>query len=92
MITEIRKSPVGRAVDPVGYLQDVEQRSRERAIAIETVRLLRQRVIACYRKEGVNHYENCRKEASDYYEVITKRDLGQVQPSWANPEMKDGWS
>jgi hypothetical protein len=34
----------GRASDPVAYLHDVEQRARERQVAYETVRLLRQRV------------------------------------------------
>jgi hypothetical protein len=34
----------GRAKDPVAYLHDVEQRARERQVAYETVRLLRQRV------------------------------------------------
>jgi hypothetical protein len=72
-------------------LHDVEQRARERQVAYETVKLLRQRVIHCYRKEGVNHYENCRKEATDYYNVIIQKDLGQLQPEWSNPEKKDGW-
>ena len=81
----------GRAADPVAYLQAVEQRARERQVAYETVKLLRQRVIQCYRREGVNHYENCRQEATDYYNVVTKKDLGQLQPEWSNPAMKDGW-
>ena len=34
----------GRAKDPVAYLHDVEQRARERQVAYETVRILRQRV------------------------------------------------
>ena len=81
----------GRAKDPVGYLQAVEQRARERQVAYETVKILRQRVIDCYRKEGVNHYENCRKVAQDYYEIIIDKDMGQLQPDWSKPEMKDGW-
>jgi hypothetical protein len=72
-------------------LQANEQRARERQIAYETVKLLRQRVIHCYRKEGINHYEDCRKEAKEYYDTIIKKDMGQLQPDWANPEMKDGW-
>jgi hypothetical protein len=53
--------------------------------------VLRQKVIACYRKEGVNHYENCHDVSKDYYDVIIKKDLGQLHPEWAKPEMKDGW-
>jgi hypothetical protein len=81
----------GRAQDPVAYLHDVEQRARERQVAYETVKLLRQKVIHCYRTEGVNHYENCRDVAQAYYDVIIQKDMGQLQPNWAKPEMKDGW-
>mmetsp|Transcript_12064 Transcript_12064/g.20457 ORF Transcript_12064/g.20457 Transcript_12064/m.20457 type:complete len:102 (-) Transcript_12064:223-528(-) len=66
--------------DPGGYILSVEQRARERQVAIETVRLLRRRVIECYRKEGVNHYENCKKPVQDYCEIIIKKDFGQLQP------------
>lgn len=64
---------------------------RERQVAYETVKILRKRVIECYRKEGVNHYDNCKKPVADYYDVIIKKDLGQVQPKWENPEKMDGW-
>jgi NADH dehydrogenase (ubiquinone) 1 beta subcomplex subunit 10 len=67
-----------------------EQRARERQVAYETVKLLRQRVIECYRKEGVNHYENCIDVATDYYNVVKQKGMGQVQPNWSKPEMKDG--
>lgn len=81
----------GRADDPVAYLRANEQRARERQIAFETVKLLRQDVIHCYREHGVNHYEKCRKVAQAYYDVITKKGLGQVQPDWSDPKKKDGW-
>lgn len=85
------KSQRGRAKDPVAYLQSVEQRARERQVSYETVKLLRQRVIDCYRREGVNFHETCRKEASEYYKVVDDKDMGQVQPKWSKPEMMDGW-
>lgn len=88
---EERGSERGRAKDPVKFLQAAEQRARERQVAYETVRLLRRRVIECYRKEGVNHYENCTEPVNDYYNVIIKKDLGQVHPKWENPEKNDGW-
>merc|ERR1712028_196725 len=46
--------PYGRASDPVKYYLGIEQRARERQVAYETVRLLREDVIECYRKNGVN--------------------------------------
>ena len=75
----------------MAHLQATEQRARERQVAYETVKLLRQKVIHCYRKEGVNHYENCREETQALYDVISKKDLGQLQPEWSDPKMKDGW-
>jgi NADH dehydrogenase (ubiquinone) 1 beta subcomplex subunit 10 len=81
----------GRAKDPVAYLHDVEQRARERQVAYETVKLLRQKVIACYRKEGMDHYEHCREVGQAYYDVIIKKDLGQLHPKWSDPAKNDGW-
>lgn len=79
-----QKDGLGRAKNPVKYLQSIEQRARERQVAYETVRLLRRDVIECYRKEGVNHYENCKAPVEKYAKVVLKRDVGQV-----NPEYKD---
>ena len=71
----------------MAYLQSIEQRARERQVAIETVRLLRQDVIQCYRKEGVNHYENCKAPVERYARVVLKHDVGQVKPD-SDPEKK----
>jgi hypothetical protein len=80
-----------QAEDPVKYLQAVHQRARERQVAYETIKILRTRVIECYRREGVNHYENCKDPVEAYYNVISRKDLGQLQPKWKNPELKEGW-
>ena len=68
-----------------------EQRARERQVAYETVRLLREDVIECYRREGVNHYENCREVGEKLYNVVTKKDLGQLHPNWKDQAKYDGW-
>ena len=81
----------GRADDPVAYLRGNEQRARERQVAYETVKLLRQKVIACYREHGVNHYEECREVGQAYYDVIKQKAMGQLQPEWSNAKKKDGW-
>jgi hypothetical protein len=73
-------------------LHDVEQRARERQVAIETVKILRRRLVECVRKEGVNLHENCQEQAQAYYNQITKKDYGQLHPKWENPEMRDGWA
>ncbi len=49
-------------------------------MAYETVRLLRRDVIECYRKEGVNHYENCKEPVEKYARLVLKRGVGQVNP------------
>jgi NADH dehydrogenase (ubiquinone) 1 beta subcomplex subunit 10 len=68
-----------------------EQRARERQVAYETVRLLREDVIECYRREGVNHYENCQEVSQKFHDVIKQKDMGQLHPNWKNPEKFDGW-
>mmetsp|Transcript_30920 Transcript_30920/g.36073 ORF Transcript_30920/g.36073 Transcript_30920/m.36073 type:complete len:109 (+) Transcript_30920:53-379(+) len=86
-----RGSERGRAQDPVKFLLATEQRARERQIAYETVRLLRKDVIDCYRKEGVNHYDNCKDVCKRYYDVVVQRDVGQVHPDWADKSKHEGW-
>ncbi len=85
------KDGLGRAKNPVKYLQSVEQRARERQVAYETVRLLRRDVIECYRKEGVNHYENCKAPVEKYAKVVLKRDVGQVNPVYKDEKKNYGF-
>ena len=75
----------------VKYTGRRAQRARERQIAYETVRLLRQDVIKGYRKEGVDHYDNRQAVNKRYYDVVVKNDVGQVQPAWANPAKNVGF-
>ncbi|KAL3811877.1 hypothetical protein ACHAXA_005543 [Cyclostephanos tholiformis] len=82
---------LGRAKDPVKYLQSIEQRARERQVAYETVRLLRRDVIECYRREGVNHYENCKGPVEAYARVVLKQDIGQVHPEYKDEGKKYGY-
>ena len=41
-------------------------------------KILREQVIACYRKEGVNHYENCKDVVTQYLARIQAPDFGMV--------------
>ena len=86
-----RQDGVGRAKNPVKYLQGIEQRARERQVAYETVRLLRKDVILCYRKEGVNHFENCKEQVEKYARVVLKRDVGQVNPTYKDETKNYGF-
>ena len=60
-------------------------------MAYETVRLLRKDVIECYRKEGVNHYENCKEPVEKYSKVVLKRDVGQVNPTYKDEKKYYGY-
>ena len=39
-------------------------------ISIETVKVLRERMSDCYRREGVNHLENCKSFVAEYTKAI----------------------
>ncbi len=82
---------VGRAKDPVKFLLATEQRARERQVAYETVRLLREDVIECYRKSGINHYTDCKEVNQKYFDLVTQKDMGQLHPKWKNEAKHDGW-
>lgn len=43
-----------------------------RAIDLEEIKLLKQRLIECQRKEEVNHPQRCRQEAEDYLKAFRK--------------------
>ena len=43
-----------------------ELSAREQMVAVERAKLLRERVVACYRTEGVNHLEKCKGHVKAY--------------------------
>jgi hypothetical protein len=62
---------VGRDTsDPVAFFESREQRVRENYVAIEHAKILREELIHCYRKEGVNHIEYCQGIAAKYKHAI----------------------
>jgi hypothetical protein len=71
-------------------LNALKERAREREIATQTCKILRIRLIHCVRREQINHYENCRKEASEFLAHATHPTHRQLQPEWRNPEMALG--
>jgi hypothetical protein len=68
-----------RPQDPAAFLNATEQMAREYAVGVETVKILRKDVILCYRREGVNHYNNCRKEVDAYVNCISDPLLFDVK-------------
>lgn len=55
-----------------------DQRVRERMIAVEHTKILREKVAACYRREGVNHYQNCKEIVDQYIERIRAPEFGSL--------------
>ena len=39
-------------------------------VTVQTVGLLRERMSQCYRREGVNHLENCKEQVQAYWDAI----------------------
>ncbi|CAI0377889.1 unnamed protein product [Linum tenue] len=54
--------------DPVAMLEMREHIVREKWIAIEKAKILRERLRWCYRVEGVNHHQKCRRLVDEYLE------------------------
>ena len=52
------------------------------------MRILRKRVIECYRREGVNHYDLCKGPVEEFYNVIIQNDHGQLHPKYENLELR----
>lgn len=53
--------------DPVLYYQTQDKWIREYWVHVEYMKMLKDEVRNCYRREGVNHYENCRDLVHEYY-------------------------
>ncbi|KAG6557036.1 hypothetical protein Mapa_000962 [Marchantia paleacea] len=66
--------PARPYADPVAMLEQREYIVREKLIAIEMAKVLRERVQQCYRREGVNHYQKCRQHVKNYLASI--RNVG----------------
>ncbi|CAM9202025.1 unnamed protein product [Scytosiphon promiscuus] len=75
--------------DPVAWANSKEQFMREHLIAKERVKLLRQEVIACYRKEGVNHYVNCKHLTTKYMDVMKDKTFGRLTPGGATADAEE---
>ena len=57
----------------------MEQDVREQFVAVEQIRIIRDKVKECYRVEGVNHYENCKELVTEYMTRIKKPRFGAMQ-------------
>ncbi|RDD38869.1 NADH dehydrogenase [ubiquinone] 1 beta subcomplex subunit 10 [Trichoplax sp. H2] len=66
--------------DPVAWYRARNQYVRDRWIDREEIRVLRERVSECTRRQGVNAKKNCRQEMVDYMEALTAYKEKQFSP------------
>jgi NADH dehydrogenase (ubiquinone) 1 beta subcomplex subunit 10 len=67
--SERQRSPSFEEIDrsdPVAFTAAREQWVLDRLVELETVKIYRERVADCYKKEEVNSRQNCRKEVAEY--------------------------
>lgn len=63
--------------DSVSTIEDRDRFFKEQLVRTQEIKIIRDKLIWCYRREGVNHLENC-KELADYYFNL----LGEIKGSW----------
>ncbi|KAK3252298.1 hypothetical protein CYMTET_38400 [Cymbomonas tetramitiformis] len=56
--------------DAIGFYEQREHVVREKAVHVAQAQKLREQVSDCYRKEGVNHLQNCRELVAKYMDSI----------------------
>jgi len=62
--------------DPIMRMRATEQRMRDQFVAVEVAKIAREKLRMCYRKETVNHTQNCADLVADYMkkqQIVTAR-------------------
>ena len=70
---EMHKGPTFEEIDrrdPVAFTAAREKWVLDRLVELETVKILRENMQQCYRREEVNSRQNCKKEVLDYMEAF----------------------
>jgi len=67
--------------DPIGYLRSQEQMAREHEVKVQSLKLLQDEIKLCYRREGTNHYQNCRELAEKYRSIVKDPTFNWFRPS-----------
>ncbi|TPX72902.1 hypothetical protein SpCBS45565_g00274 [Spizellomyces sp. 'palustris'] len=53
---------------------------REQMVRIQEVTVLRDKMRWCYRREGVNHLQNCRHLSQQYLDLMKEMRTGWIKP------------
>lgn len=71
--SERQRSPSFEEIDrrdPVAFAEAREQWVLDRLVELEKVKIYKDRVASCYKKEEVNARQNCQKEVADYFDAF----------------------
>ncbi|KAI9330093.1 NADH dehydrogenase 1 beta subcomplex subunit 10-B [Obelidium mucronatum] len=86
MADPVKISPlpvIDKDLDKMDHMSFVKARSdfyKEQLVRTEEVNFLREKMKWCYRREGVNHLQNCRHLTMQYLELVRAAKLGWVEP------------
>jgi hypothetical protein len=61
----------------------------EQLVRTQEIKVVRDKLIWCYRREGVNHLQNCKEIADTYYDLIGAMRGGWFKGYKANPDLAD---
>ncbi|KAM7454139.1 hypothetical protein AV274_0053 [Blastocystis sp. ATCC 50177/Nand II] len=55
------------------WMKSMEQMSKDRFVEIEGLEVLRQKVSDCFKREGVNHEDNCKADVEAYINYMKEK-------------------
>mmetsp|Transcript_21478 Transcript_21478/g.63908 ORF Transcript_21478/g.63908 Transcript_21478/m.63908 type:complete len:86 (+) Transcript_21478:35-292(+) len=69
-----------KPVDPVESYAARDAKVLETLVELEKFKMLREDLSACYAREQVNHYANCKEQAMAYIEMMHSIRFGKKLP------------
>eukprot|EP00940_MAST-03C_sp_MAST-3C-sp2_P001038 g1038.t1 len=73
---DAKGNPIMDKSDPIKWKRTMEMRHRERWVKVAEARILQEELAECFMREGVNHIQNCKHLAKQYFELIHSPDFG----------------
>eukprot|EP00037_Helgoeca_nana_P032166 m.412523 g.412523 ORF g.412523 m.412523 type:complete len:85 (-) comp28870_c0_seq1:89-343(-) len=69
-----------KPVDPVESYNSRDAKVLSTLVELEKLKMLREDVGACYAREQVNHFANCKEQAKAYIEMMHALRFGKKLP------------
>ncbi|KND01808.1 uncharacterized protein SPPG_03599 [Spizellomyces punctatus DAOM BR117] len=66
--------------DRAAVVKSRDEFFREQMVRIQEVTVLRDKMRWCYRREGVNHLQNCRHLSQQYLDLMKEMRTGWIKP------------